>query len=76
MALQNILKTTNQVIVGATQKIINLENKNLLSLDTQSENGSLADVAFSYYYGKFQNAASKVSLILNHIEEKMEMNPM
>lgn len=71
-ALQNILKTVLQVITVATTQVVNLDNKSLLNLEVKSDTN--VDSAFSFYYGKFQNAANKISVITNHIEAKFRKN--
>lgn len=69
-ALQNVVKTVTQIVNTATSQIVNMDNKSLLNLDAKTSPN--VDSAFSFYYGKFQNAANKVSLIMHHIEAKIE----
>ncbi|KRT79928.1 hypothetical protein AMK59_7092, partial [Oryctes borbonicus] len=74
-ALQNILKTVTHVITVATSQVLNLDNKSLLNLEAKTASPNI-DSAFSFYYGKFQNAANKISVVMNHIEKKIEENDM
>ncbi|GJQ68258.1 Cog3 [Trypoxylus dichotomus] len=75
VALQNVLKTVTQIITVATSQVVNLDNKSLLNIEAKSQIPNI-DSAFSFYYGKFQNAASKISVVMNHIEMKIQKNDM
>lgn len=73
--LSTVLKYVNYVITEATNQVIYLDSKtNLLVTDANQEPN--LNAAFSFYYGKFQNAANKVYNILNKIESKIEKNEL
>lgn len=72
-ALNKIYRTVSNVIVEATKQVLDPDSKtNLVPLHTNSAESM--DTAFSLYYGKFQSAATKIKLILSHLEEKSTKN--
>lgn len=71
-ALQIVFRTVTQVITVAINQVMNLDNKSLLNVEGKSD--ANIDSAFSFYYGKFQNAAGKISIVTNHIEGKINDN--
>ncbi|XP_022915203.2 conserved oligomeric Golgi complex subunit 3 [Onthophagus taurus] len=73
VALQNVLKVFDQLVSEASQLHGN-ENKNLLNVSTDVDVS--LDSAFAFYYGKFENAAGKLSKITKYIEENSENNKM
>lgn len=73
--LGTVLKYVNHVITDATNQVLYLDNKaNLLTGDGSQETN--VNAAFSFYYGKFQNAANKVSRVLEKIETKVDKNEL
>jgi hypothetical protein len=72
-ALNKIYKAVSSIILEATKQVLDPESKtNIVPL--HSNTAESMDTAFSLYYGKFQSAASKVKLILSHLEEKSVKN--
>lgn len=73
--LATVLKYVNHVITEATNQVIYLDNKANLVASENNQEPNL-NAAFSFYYGKFQNAANKVSNVLNKIESKIDKAEM
>lgn len=74
-ALGIVLKYVNHVITDATNQVMYLDNKaNLLAIENSREPN--INTAFSFFYGKFQNAASKVRHVLSKIEKRSQENDM
>ncbi|RZC32038.1 conserved oligomeric Golgi complex subunit 3 [Asbolus verrucosus] len=72
-ALNKVYKVVSNIILEATKQVLDPESKtNIVPLN--SNTAESMDTAFSLYYGKFQSAASKVKLILSHLEEKCDKN--
>ena len=61
MTVENIPKTTKQFIARCCTRN-HLEYKSLLTLDIQSEIGSLADMVLDHYFKNFQDTVGKVEL--------------
>lgn len=71
-ALNHVYEYVNNIITDAIKHVTDPENGGvLLNTETTSSNQAV-ESAFSLYYGKFQNAASKVKVVLAHIENKAE----
>lgn len=65
----------NHVVTEATNQVIYLDNKANLLIGEGNQEPNV-NAAFSFYYGKFQNAAKKVSNVLAKIESKIEKNEL
>ncbi|XP_044261076.1 conserved oligomeric Golgi complex subunit 3 [Tribolium madens] len=72
-ALNKIYRAVSTVIVEATKQVLDPDSKtNVVPLHSNSAESM--DSAFALYYGKFQSAATKIKLILSHLEEKSTKN--
>ena len=74
MTVENIPKTINQLIPSRCCTRNHLEYKSLLTLDIQSEIGSLADMVLSYYFKKFHDTVGKVELDIKSYSAEDEKN--
>ncbi|XP_017774567.1 PREDICTED: conserved oligomeric Golgi complex subunit 3 [Nicrophorus vespilloides] len=74
--LQNVLKNVNTIITDATNQVINLDLKSNIMVVEKAGKEPMVETAFSYYYGKFQNAATKISRVINYIEDNVEDHDM
>ncbi|XP_044746128.1 conserved oligomeric Golgi complex subunit 3 [Coccinella septempunctata] len=72
--LNDVYKLFNQVITDASRQIIDPENKAIGIADHVASNDLNAESSYSLYYGKFQSAAHKVTVIVSYLEEKKEEN--
>lgn len=71
-ALNHVYEYVNSIITEAIKHVTDPETGGVaLNTETNSSNQAV-ESAFSLYYGKFQNAASKVKVVLTHIENKAE----
>lgn len=65
-------ESVNNIIIETTRQVTDPENyTNLLSIEN-SQTDSSKESAFSLYYGRYQNAATKIKVSLQHVEDKVE----
>ncbi|KAL3288371.1 hypothetical protein HHI36_002819 [Cryptolaemus montrouzieri] len=72
--LNEVHKLFYQVISEASRQIIDPENKSVDIADHVATNDLNAETSYSLYYGRFQSAAHKVSIIISYLEEKVNEN--
>lgn len=75
-ALVHVFEYFVLVIVEATKQVTDPENGTNLLNTENCQNDPAIETAFSLYYGKFQNAASKVDIVLRHIEHKINKHSL
>lgn len=72
--LNEVYRLFNHVISEASRQIIDPDNKSIGIADHVASNDLNAESSYSLYYGKFQSAAHKVSIIISYLEEKKDEN--
>lgn len=69
-ALNYIYEYVSCIITDAIKHVTDPENESVMLNAENNTNHQAIESVFSLYYGKFQNAAYKVKIVLNHIEDK------
>lgn len=69
-ALNHVYEYVNAIIIEAIKHVTDPENGTVLLTTEKTSNNQAVESAFSLYYGKFQNAASKIKAVITHIEHK------
>lgn len=71
-ALAYLCESVNNIIIETTRQVTDPENStNLLNIENPQSDSS-KESAFSLYYGRYQNAATKIKASLQHVEDKAE----
>lgn len=70
--LANVVRYVNNIVLDATEQVVNNADMKSATISVASSGEPSVETAFSYYYGKFQNAATKTSNIIRYVENNCE----